>query len=506
MQNLSHSKTRRRITAAALAAGVAGFAFGGVLTNTLPSSAEAVSVDAPQQQFGFADVVEHVSPAVVSVRVRGETKPVASRDQDFQSPWENMPENHPLRRFFEFGNPDGRSGPQGRSAPRAQARPSMAQGSGFFISDDGYLVTNNHVVADGTEFTIVTNDGKEYPATLVGTDQRTDLAVLKVDGGDTKFTYVEFADDSQLRIGEWVVAVGNPFGLGGSVTAGIVSARGRDIGAGPYDDFLQIDAAVNRGNSGGPAFNLEGKVIGVNTAIYSPSGGNVGIAFAIPSSTAKSVVESLRENGSVQRGWLGVQIAPISDDIADAVGLSDDKGAIVTLPESDTPAAKAGIQTGDIITAVNGETVAGPRELAKMIATFRPDTEVDITIWRDNAAQDVKVKLGDISSLDEAASLSGGAPAVPTDASALAGYGLKLTPSDEGDGLVVTDLDQSSEAANKGVQVGDVIVAVNGKEVRSQKDVEDAIKAASDAGRKAALFQLRTGDQNRFVALPIAGS
>ena len=202
-----------------------------------------------------------------------------------------------------------------------------------------------------------------------------------------------------MRVGDWVVAVGNPFGLGGSVTAGIISARGRDIGAGPYDDFLQIDAAVNRGNSGGPAFNLEGKVVGVNTAIYSPSGGNVGIAFAIPASTAQNVINSLRQNGSVQRGWLGVQIAPVSQDIADAVGLSEDKGAIVTLPDNETPASKAGIRTGDVITAVNGQTVDTPRELARDIANFRPGAEVDITVWRNGAAEDLKVTLGDLSSL-----------------------------------------------------------------------------------------------------------
>ena len=306
-----------------------------------------------------------------------------------------------------------------------------------------------------------------------------------------------------MRVGDWVVAVGNPFGLGGSVTAGIISARGRDIGAGPYDDFLQIDAAVNRGNSGGPAFNLEGKVVGVNTAIYSPSGGNVGIAFAIPASTAQNVINSLRQNGSVQRGWLGVQIAPVSQDIADAVGLSEDKGAIVTLPDNETPASKAGIRTGDVITAVNGQTVDTPRELARDIANFRPGAEVDITVWRNGAAEDLKVTLGDLSSLDESASANGTQRSDPTDPSALAGYGLKLTPSDDGDGVVVTDIDPDSEAATRGVQVGDVVVAVNGTEVRSQGDIESAIKAASDAGRKAALFQIRSGDQNRFVALPI---
>ncbi|WP_062228983.1 Do family serine endopeptidase [Aureimonas frigidaquae] len=505
MFKLVNSRYKRQVSAAALAAGVAGFAMGGVLTNTLPSQAEPVTVQAPAVQFGFADVVQKVSPAVVSVRVRGETRPVASRGtENFQSPFDNLPEDHPLRRFFEFGTPGAPGMPGGREGPRAQQpRQTMAQGSGFFVSEDGYLVTNNHVVSDGNNFTVVTDDGKEYDAELVGTDQRTDLAVLKVNEPDVKFTYVDFADDTKMHVGDWVVAVGNPFGLGGSVTAGIISARGRDIGAGPYDDFLQIDAAVNRGNSGGPAFNLEGKVVGVNTAIYSPSGGNVGIAFAIPATTVSSVVNSLREKGSVQRGWLGVQIAPVSKDIADAVGLAQDKGAIVTLPDNETPASKAGIRTGDVITAVNGQTIDNPRELARDIANFQPGAEVDITVWRNGSAEDVKVKLGDLSSLDESASAANPSR-VPTDPSALTGYGLKLAPSDDGNGVVVTDLDPESQAAVKGVQVGDVIVAVNGTEVTSQKDVEAAIKAASDSGRKAALFQLRTGDQNRFVALPIS--
>ena len=303
-----------------------------------------------------------------------------------------------------------------------------------------------------------------------------------------------------------MVAVGNPFGLGGSVTAGIVSARGRDIGAGPYDDFLQIDAAVNRGNSGGPAFDLNGKVIGVNTAIFSPSGGNVGIAFAIPASVAKDVIQSLRDTGTVQRGWLGVQISPVTEDIASAVGLTGDKGAIVTLPDNDTPATKAGIQSGDVITAVDGETVADPRELARKVASYAPGKTVGITVWRDNAAKEIPVKLGNIATLDEAASAEGSSsPAKPSvDPSALSGYGLTLTPSEDGSGVVVTDVAPDSSASDKGVQAGDTIVAVNGKTVATQADVKSAIDDASKNGRKAALFQLKNGDQNRFVALPIA--
>ncbi|WP_062211824.1 Do family serine endopeptidase [Aureimonas sp. AU12] len=507
MSHDTNTKTTRRLSAAVLAAGVAGLAFsGGVMTNVVPSFAQAVQVAPPAQNIGFGDVVEKVSPAVVSVRVKEAVRQTAAGPDDQASPFENLPEGHPLRRFFEFGNPNMPGAPGQRAEPRRKPREGMAQGSGFFISDDGYLVTNNHVVEGGTEYTVVMDDGTEYTAKLIGTDARTDLALLKVDAQNHKFTFVELADDSKVRVGDWVVAVGNPFGLGGSVTAGIVSARGRDIGAGPYDDFLQIDAAVNRGNSGGPAFNLEGQVIGINTAIFSPSGGNVGIAFAIPASTAKTVIQSLRDNGNVQRGWLGVQIAPVTKDIAEAIGLANEKGAIVTLPDTDTPATKAGIQTGDVITAINGETVNGPRELARKVAEYRPNTTIDVTLWRNNAAKDVKVELGNLASLDEASNAGGGSPNVPVNPSALSGYGLTLTPSDDGNGVVVTDVDPDSEAATRGVSAGDTIVAVNGASVKTQRDVEAAIKSATTSGRKAALFQLRNGEQNRFVALPISGS
>ncbi|WP_292241840.1 trypsin-like peptidase domain-containing protein, partial [Mesorhizobium sp.] len=284
----SNPRTRKRLLAAAASVAIAGaIGFGAVATGTAPVLAEAVRVEAPQVP-SFADVVERVSPAVVSVRVKAKIETTADDGSDLPDAFGNLPDDPQLRRFFRefrgFGDQDGRDGMRRFGRRDRQPRP-VAQGSGFFISEDGYLVTNNHVVGDGSSFTVVMHDGKELDAKLVGTDPRTDLAVLKVEG-DGKFTYVDFADDSKVRVGDWVVAVGNPFGLGGTVTAGIVSARGRDIGAGPYDDFIQIDASVNRGNSGGPTFNLNGQVVGINTAIFSPSGGSVGIAFDIPASTA----------------------------------------------------------------------------------------------------------------------------------------------------------------------------------------------------------------------------
>jgi serine protease Do len=302
-------------------------------------------------------------------------------------------------------------------------------------------------------------------------------------------------------VGDWVVAVGNPFGLGGTVTAGIVSARGRDIGAGPYDDFIQIDAAVNRGNSGGPAFNLNGQVVGINTAIFSPSGGNVGIAFAIPASTAKDVVNSLIKNGEIERGWLGVQIQPVTDDIAGALGLKGTDGALVAEPQEDSPAKAAGIVAGDVITEVNGKKVASPRELARQIANLAPGTKADVTVWHDGESKTVSVELGELPGATQEAKADTAAPA---SADVLDSFGITVTPAEDGKGLVVTDVDPNGDAAERGIQAGDVILAVNSNEVKSAADMEKAVKAASDSGRKAVLLQLQRDDTNRFVALPVA--
>ena len=263
----------------------------------------------------------------------------------------DFPQNSPMERFFRQFR--GQNGPQ-----QHQPRMAMSLGSGFFISDDGYVVTNNHVVDKGQTVTVIIDDGTEYTAKVIGTDEKTDLALLKIDAAGKKFTYVKFAEDD-VRVGDWVVAVGNPFGLGGTVTAGIVSARGRDIGAGPYDDFIQIDAAVNRGNSGGPAFNLNGEVIGVNTAIFSPSGGNVGIAFAIPASTAERIIDDLKDDGSVVRGWLGVQIQPSPRTSPTASSSTAPRARSSPSRRTDSPAAKAGLKSGDAILAVDGKAVEG---------------------------------------------------------------------------------------------------------------------------------------------------
>ncbi|MEP9371035.1 Do family serine endopeptidase [Mesorhizobium sp. KR1-2] len=497
------SKNRSRLLAAAASIAVAGaIGLGAITSGTAPVFADPVRVDAPQAP-GFADVVEHVSPAVVSVRVKAKT---VSDDEEgfFSGPrgFENLPDDHPMKRFFRQFRGYGEQQQDGKRWHRDRQPRPVAQGSGFFISDDGYLVTNNHVVDGGSSFTVVTNDGKELDAKLVGADSRTDLALLKVDS-DQKFTYVEFADDSKVRVGDWVVAVGNPFGLGGTVTAGIVSARGRDIGAGPYDDFIQIDAAVNHGNSGGPAFNLNGQVVGVNTAIFSPSGGSVGIAFAIPASTAKQVVQDLMKGGSVQRGWLGVQIQPVTPDIAESLGLGNNaKGALVASVQDDGPAKKAGIVAGDVVTQVNGKDVSSPRELARIIGANPPGQPVDVTLWRNGKSETVKLDLGTLPASDKQASAEQqSSPQAQADA--LANLGLTVTTADDGKGLVVTAVEPDSDAADRGIQPGDVIMSVNSVEVKGPGDVTKAMADAAKAGRKAVLVQLTREDTNRFVTLPV---
>ncbi|MGX1787218.1 trypsin-like peptidase domain-containing protein [Bosea sp. NPDC055332] len=353
------------------------------------ANAQPVQLSGLQQTQlpSFADVVDRVKPAVVSVRVKA--KVVASaNDEGGPAGIEGLPPGHPLERFLRRFGEEG-MGPRG---PQQQPRLQLSQGSGFFISQDGYVVTNNHVVANAAEVQLVTDAGKTLSAKVIGTDPRTDLALLKVNESGN-YPFVQLAS-GKPRIGEWVLAVGNPFGLGGTVTAGIVSAQGRDIGSGPYDDFLQIDAAVNRGNSGGPTFNQKGEVVGVNTAIYSPSGGNVGIAFAIPAATVQGVVEQLKEHGSVARGFIGVQIQPVTAEVADAIGLKDAKGALIAEAQANGPAAKAGLKRGDTILAVNGEKIADARELSKKIATFAPGTKTSLTIWRDGKEREVSFEVG----------------------------------------------------------------------------------------------------------------
>ena len=479
---------RSVLLASAMAVGVAGFAAGqSGAFNVSSAYAEAVKVQAPAA-FSFGDVVDAVSPAVVSVRVESKIHP-ARAEGEFRFD----------RRGREFFEEFFRNGPRGDRRGRGYNRPGprqgMSQGSGFFVSDDGYVVTNNHVIEGGSKFTVILSDGKEHEASLVGADPRTDLAVLKIDA-EEKFTYVDFGE-KRPRIGDWVVAVGNPFGLGGTVTAGIISAHGREIGASRYDDFIQIDAAVNKGNSGGPAFNLAGEVIGVNTAIFSPSGGNVGIAFAIPAKLADEVVTDLIENGSVTRGWLGVQIQPMTPEIAESLGTEITEGAIVTEPQEGSPADDAGIEPGDVIVAVDGNSIKGPRELARAIAGFEPDSDVNLKIWRDGKEQDVKVRLGELEQ-ETVAALPASAEGQARNMKRL---GLRLQETSEG--LRILEVRPGSKAEERGIQRGDVIASVNGENVSDLKSLRKGLKAARQAGRKSALLEVHRQDRVVFVPIPV---
>ncbi len=465
---------------------------GGLSTSLSPAFAEAVRVTAPQAP-SFADAVEAVSPAVVSVRVEMGSRR-ASPKKSRKNRMDRLPKGHPLRRFFE----NDRGNRRGFNERRRRGRNfGASQGSGFFVSEDGYIVTNHHVVENGSKFTIVQHDGKELDAKLIGTDPKTDLAVLKVEAAE-KFTYVSFAE-KKSRVGEWVVAVGNPFGLGGTVTAGIVSASGRDIGSGPYDDFLQIDAAVNKGNSGGPAFNLSGEVIGVNTAIFSPSGGNVGIAFAISASSASAVVNDLIKNGTVSRGWLGVQIQPVTRDIADSLGLEKAAGAIVAEAQNKSPAALSGVKTGDIIIKVEDQSIKGPKQLAKVIAGYGPDANVNLTVIRSGKEQGIDVKLGVLPTAKEAA-LN---PETSNENGEfkLAELGVELTNTNNG--VVITSIESGSPASRKRLREGDIVLSINGTETKSIADVSSAVAEAMSSERKAVLLQVENQNRNRFVALPL---
>jgi serine protease Do len=456
------------------------------------------------QPVGFADIVERVKPSVISVKVNIAEK-LAKDDSNDDSPFQP---GSPMERFFKrFGGPDGLP-PGMRGGPRGGRGAVTGQGSGFFISPDGYAVTNNHVVDGADKVEVTMDDGKTYSAKVIGTDPRTDVALIKV-AGRTDFPFAKLSE-TKPRIGDWVLAVGNPFGLGGTVTAGIVSASGRDIGNGPYDDFIQIDAPVNKGNSGGPAFNTEGEVMGVNTAIYSPSGGSVGIAFSIPASTVKTVIAQLKDKGSVSRGWIGVQIQPVTADIADSLGLKKAEGALVAEPQANGPAAKAGIESGDVITAVNGEAVKDARELARTIGGLAPGNAVKLNVLHKGQDKVVNLTLGQLPNSVEAKadtddSDKGGA----TKGTDVPRLGLTLAPANSvagagKDGVVVTEVDPKSAAAERGFKEGDVILEVAGKNVTNAGDVREAINAARTDNKNSVLMRIKSGGSSRFVAVPLA--
>ncbi len=496
-----------------------------------PAYAESHSA-VQMMPMSFADLVERVRPAVVSIKVQvGDPRMSSVREDDQRgdddrgtgkrrehrrdderggknsNPSGKQQFDNFFRRFFDD---DERENEPFRNRPGEQF--SSAQGSGFVISGDGYVVTNHHVIENATRIEVTFNDGTTKDAELIGSDMRTDLAVLKLES-DEPFNFVDFAEED-IRVGDWVVAVGNPFGLGGTVTAGIVSARGRDIGSGPYDDYIQIDASINKGNSGGPTFNLNGQVVGVNTAIYSPSGGSVGIGFAIPANVVQEVVDDLLNDGTVTRGWLGVGIQNVTPDIADSLGLDGTEGALVTNVSENSPADRAGLLEGDTILTVNGLAVDDTKDLARRIASLDPRDIADLGIIRDGDATNIEVTLGSLPSQRE---LADGAPVAPEkDADdgdktelVLENLGLALAmasevPGFDGEGVVIIDVEAGSDAQRKGLSQGDIIVEIGGIRVDNLGDVEEGLRSARDRGRKAVLIRVLSEDRMRFVALPLS--
>ena len=506
LSHLPSSPEPSRLRSAGKFAGFAALAAvaGGLLFTAMPL-VQAQVIQAPPrlleqgQPFSFANLVEQVSPAVVTVLV--------DREQQMggvvgipELP-ENLPE--PFRDFFErFGQPPGQNG-----APPALR--SQAMGSGFIVAADGYVVTNNHVVADADEISVALPDGREFDASVVGTDADTDVALLRIENVDD-LPMVAFGDDRLLRVGDWVVAVGNPFGLGGTVTAGIVSSIGRDIGAGPYTDYIQIDAPINRGNSGGPLFDLSGRVVGMNTAIFSPTGGSVGIGFAIPTSTLQIVVEQLREDGTVERGWLGVQIQDLTPDLASSLGIEGEAGALVASVVPDSPASRAGFQAGDAVLAVDGTTVESSRDLTRRVANLAVGQSIDFTVARNGSRQELTATIARRDS-EQVASINPQAAPKPSETN-VSSLGLGLAPltaamrqqfnlDESVNGVLVATVEPNSEAAEKGIRPGDVIVSVGSTDVRSPTDVARGIAEARSAGRDNVLLLVADANGQRFVAL-----
>jgi serine protease Do len=487
MSNTQIQKTPAQRRMAGLLLGVALGASGALVAfsgSSLLATAAPLSQAPVAPQQGFAPLVARVKPAVVQIATISTAAADQDNDQSDALPHQQMPDmpgpfGDMLRRYF---------GQHGGGAQLEQ----RALGSGFIIDPAGYIVTNNHVVDGAHAVSVTLTDGKKYKAKVIGRDAKTDVALVKIDAGHP-LPYVSFGDSDNEHEGDWVIAVGNPYGLGGTVTAGIVSGHGRDINAGPYDDFLQIDAPINPGNSGGPLFNQSGQVVGIDTAIYSPSGGSVGIGFAIPSNVAKNIVDQLREHGRIARGYLGVQMQPLTDTLAKAVGLANDQGVLVDAVTKDSPASRANLEQGDVITAFNGHPVTGTRDLAMAVADTPSGKTVNITLWRDNHSRTVPITVG-TQDTTRVASAGDAAQDKPV------GMSLEALTPDMRDqlnvpagtpGVVVANVTPGSNADESGVQAGDLIQRIGGTPVRSPDQVADAIHAAQHS-KKGAISMLVT--------------
>ena len=465
---------------------------------TLPYTTSARSV--PES---FADLVEELSPAVVNIST---TQKVNSPGFSFK--FKGLPpgnEFDPFREFFErFGGDMGEGGKQ---------REVTSLGSGFVVDPNGYIVTNNHVVEEAEEIVVTFHDEKKFDATIIGRDPKTDLALLKIEAKQ-QLPHVTFGDSDTMRVGDWVLAIGNPFGLGGSVSAGIVSARSRDINVGPFDDFIQTDAAINRGNSGGPLFNIKGEVVGVNSAIFSPSGGNVGIGFSIPSALAEPVLRQLREYGRTHRGWLGVKIQRVTDEIAESVGLDKAQGALVLEISEDSPAKKGGVEPGDVILKFNGRNIEEMRRLPRIVAETKIGTHVKLTLWRKGREKTINITLGELEEEDEvehASSFGGGKDKAIRGEAFL---GMKLSSLNRSlraqynidkqvKGVFVIAVEAGSKVAGQGIRPNDIIVEINQDKVVSVSELKNAIKAVRKKDRDFALARINRAGTMLFVTIPV---
>ncbi len=474
--------------------------------------AASSAVNAAPAPDSFADLAARLLPAVVNISTTQTIKDdkTDKGDQPGSGDFPQFPPGSPFEEFFkDFLNKNRPHNGQQEALPRH----ATSLGSGFIIDPSGLVVTNNHVIADADEITVTLQDDTNFKAEVVGKDTKTDLALLRIKSSKP-FTAVKFGDSDQIRVGDWVLAIGNPFGLGGTVTAGILSARAREINSGPYDDFLQTDAAINRGNSGGPMFNMNGDVIGINTAIFSPSGGSVGIGFAIPSNLAKPVIDQIRQFGHPRRGWLGVNIQSVTDEIAESLGLDKPRGALIASVQDGGPAQVAGILPGDVVLSFDGKDVADMRHLPRIVAETPIDKTVKVKVWRKRKELLLDVKVGELKDTDQQASVSAKQPAPPPAGTAMKPLGLavaNLTPelrerfgvTEDATGVVVTSIDADGPAAEKGMRAGDVIVEVAQEEVKSTSDVAKKIDAARKAGLKSILLLVDRQGDLRFYALKL---
>ena len=487
------------------------FALAAALAVPVATLALAPAAQARPAPDSFADLAAKLLPGVVNI---SSSTTITAQNVPGGPDIPMFPPGSPFEQFFkdfmERNRPHG--GDQQPSPPRR----AQSLGSGFIIDPSGIVVTNNHVIDGADEITVILHDNTSLKATLIGRDERSDLAVLQVHA-DHPLPSVQFGDSDKERVGDWVLAIGNPFGLGGSVTAGIVSARGRNIDQGPYDNFIQTDAPINKGNSGGPLFDMDGDVIGINTAIYSPSGGSIGIGFSIPSNMAKTVVEQLRKYGHARRGWLGVRIQQVTPDIAESLGLKDPSGAMVAGVNNGGPADKAKIQNGDIILKFNDQSVKEMRNLPRIVAETDIGKEVPVVVWRNGKEVMLTATVGEMPE-DDTTKVASATPSdkpAPPKPLELSGLGLKLAPitADNRDkyqlgqdqkGVVITDVMPGTPAADKGLKAGDVIVEVQQEEVNSPADVQDRVDSVRKSSRKSVLMLVQTSDGLHWVPLSLA--